>query len=129
MKHMKRYPAIVIGLIFIINLTACKKENEENLINKQGGPAICDTANVKFSVNVLPIIQSNCYSCHGNGEVQGGVNLSGYTNIKIRVDNNDLINAITHAPGYSPMPQGLPQLSSCNINIIRAWIINGASDN
>ena len=52
-------------------MTACKKENEETLINKQGGPGVCDTANMKYTVNVLPIIQNNCYSCHGNGQGEG----------------------------------------------------------
>ena len=34
------------------------------------------------------------------GKVKGGVNLDGYDNIKIQVDNSNLINVITHAPGY-----------------------------
>ncbi|MEO6329452.1 MAG: hypothetical protein ABIO55_10980 [Ginsengibacter sp.] len=118
-----------IGLIIILSITACKKENEENLINKHGGPVLCDTTNMKYSLNVLPILQNNCYSCHGNGQLEGGINLDGYNNLKIQVTNNNLINAITHAPGYTPMPNGLPKLPSCDISKIDAWIKSGAPNN
>jgi len=115
--------------VIILTFTACKKENEENLINKQGGPAACDTSDMKYAANVLPILQNNCYSCHGNGVVTAGVSLDGYANVKQKVDANLLINVITHAPGYPAMPYGLPQLSACDINKIKAWVNTGAPDN
>lgn len=126
---MRRPSAIAIALLLIMSITACKKENEENLINKQGGPAPCDTTNMKFSINILSILQSNCFSCHGNGQTNGGINLNDYNNIKLQIDNRNLLNAIKHAPGFTPMPQGLPQLSACDLNKITAWINSGASDN
>ncbi len=126
---MRKFLFIIAGMLLSLNMISCKKENEEDLINKQGGQPGCDTTNIKYSVNVLPIIQNNCYSCHGNGEAEGGVNLDGYSKLRIHVDNNHLVNTITHAPGYPPMPQGSPQLSACDINIIKAWINNGSLDN
>lgn len=124
---MRRYFVTGIGLIALL-FASCKKENEEDLI-KQNGSVLCDTADMKYSVNILPVIQSNCYSCHGNGLSEGGISLNSYSDIKIQVENKRLINAITHAPGYSPMPQGLPKLSACDINKISAWINRGAPDN
>ncbi len=126
---MRRSSVTMIGLILILNMTACKKENEETLINEQGGLALCDTVNMKFSLNILPIIKNNCYSCHGFGQVQLGVNFDTYDNIKAQVDNQKLINVIKHSAGYKAMPLGLPRLSSCNVNKIQAWINKGAPDN
>ncbi len=126
---MRRSYAIGMGLMIILNLTACKKENEETLIKDQGGIPTCDTVNMKYAVNILPIIQNNCYSCHGNGQQQNGVSLDSYAKVKTQVSNDNLINVITHAPGYPPMPDGLPQLSDCDINKIRDWISTGAPNN
>ena len=121
---------LFIAAVFILSLAACKRENEEALIKKQGGN-VCDTTNVTYSANVSLILQSNCYSCHStsSGIINVNVNLEGYSNVKMQVDNNNLISAITHAPGYTPMPYNLPKLSDCNINIIRAWINGGAPNN
>jgi mono/diheme cytochrome c family protein len=120
---------LCVMAVIILTFTACKKENEENLVNQQGGPAVCDTSDMKYAANVLPILQSNCYSCHGNGSTEGGISLDGYSNVKQKVDANLLINVITHAPGYPAMPNGLPKLSDCDINKIKAWVNLGALDN
>jgi len=45
------------------------------------------------------------------------------------VNNGNLVNVIEHNPGYSQMPQGLPQLASCTINKIVAWVNRGAPNN
>src|SRR5258706_8798309 len=129
-KNMRIRFRLYIAAVFILSITACKKENEEALIKKQGGN-VCDTSNVTYSANVLSILQNNCYSCHSlsSGIINVNVNLEGYSNVKMQVDNNNLINAITHAPGYTPMPYNLPKLSDCNIDIIRAWINGGAANN
>ncbi|MCY7422040.1 MAG: hypothetical protein LH478_09915 [Chitinophagaceae bacterium] len=112
------------AIIFI----ACTKENEEDLQPKINQP-LCDTVNMMFTKDVLPIITLNCYSCHGNGQMQGGMNLDGYIRIKRQVDNNQLINVIRHSPGYAQMPQGQPKLAQCDIDKIEAWIRRGALNN
>lgn len=112
------------AIIFI----SCTKENEEDLQPKINLP-VCDTINMTYTKNVLPIITFNCYSCHGNGQIFGGINLEGYVRLKRQVDNNQLLNVIRHSPGYSQMPQGLPKLSQCDINKIEAWVNRGALNN
>lgn len=129
-KNIRIRFRLCVAAVFILSLAACKKENEEALIKKQGGN-VCDTTNVTYSADVSSILQSNCYSCHStsSGIINVNVNFEGYSNVKMQVDNNNLISAITHAPGYTPMPYNLPKLSDCNINIIRAWINGGAPNN
>lgn len=123
--------AVTIGVMVV----ACSKSNESTAGGggTGGGGGVgtptCDTVNMKYAANVLPIVQANCYSCHGNGVVTGGINLNGYANLKVQADNGNLVGAITHAAGYTAMPYNLPKLSDCNINIIKAWIARGALNN
>lgn len=119
---------LVIIFVTVILVTSCTKENEENLQSKINQP-LCDTLNMTFAKDVLPIITLNCYSCHGNGNIQGGMNLDGFARIKRQVDNNLLLNVIKHSPGFSQMPQGQPRLAQCDINKIEAWVNRGALNN
>jgi cytochrome c553 len=120
---------IITGFAFI----ACTKTNEEAEIAKSAPVTVpvisCDTVNMKYTANVLPIMQANCYSCHGNGQVEGGVSLDSYTKLKQRVNSKSLMAVITHASGYPAMPYGLPKLSDCDINKIKNWIDRGALNN
>ncbi len=91
--------------------------------------ANCDTSNATYSSKVLSIIQNNCYSCHSGSAPSGNVNLQGYANLKIYVNNGKLMGTITHAAGFSPMPFGGNKLSTCDIATIQKWINNGSLNN
>ena len=130
----KTFLVLTVVAVTVSAMVGCSKSNETNEGGGNGGgggggSTTCDTVNMKYAANVLPIIQVNCYSCHGNGVITNGINLDGYSNLKIQVDNGNLIGAITHASGFTPMPYNLPKLSDCNINIIKAWIARGAQNN
>ena len=84
---------------------------------------------VKYSTFVLPLLENNCYSCHGNGAVQGGVDMGNYDKLKILVDNGRFLGAISHTPGFSPMPQGAPKLLDCQVQKMSSWINEGALNN
>lgn len=121
--------AMAIALSLIV--ASCSKSNEEDLDpgNGGGGGTTCDTVNMKYAANVVPILQASCYGCHANGNASGGVSLGTYAGVKTQADNGNLIGVITHASGFPAMPQGGAKLSDCNINIIRAWIARGALNN
>ena len=114
-------------LIFALS---CSKNSEDEMLHNPGNNN-CDTVNMKYAANVVPILQANCYRCHGTTTNSGsnGIVLEGYNNIKVRADNGELIGVITHAPGFPAMPEDAAKLSECNINIIRSWINNGAQNN
>jgi mono/diheme cytochrome c family protein len=111
-------------------IVSCSKDNEQEVNPPEpGGGNTCDTADMKYAANVVPILQSSCYGCHANGNASGGVALGNYASLKTQVDNGNLIGAITHAAGYTAMPLGGAKLSDCNINKIKAWIARGALNN
>jgi len=117
--------AITVSLI----IASCSKSNEASFKNSSGGTGNCDTVNMTFAADIVPILQANCYSCHGNGLSQNGVSLDSYDQVKVQADNGNLINVITHAPGYPAMPQGAPKLADCTINKIKDWVNRGALNN
>lgn len=89
----------------------------------------CDTSVYTYNEAVSKIMQTNCTGCHSSVLKSGGVDLSTYAGVYQVAVNGKLIGSVTHAAGYSPMPQGGNQLSDCNIRQIEKWIESGALNN
>lgn len=86
-------------------------------------------ATVTYNANIKPIIQSNCYGCHSTGSNIAGFTFDSYASLKIYAQNGRLYGAITHAPGFRPMPDGGGKLSDCTIATIKKWIDTGMPEN
>ncbi len=115
----------LISATLIFQLTSCSKSSEDRLQN----PVLCDTTDVQYKADVLPVIAANCYRCHGAGIEEGDVNLEGYDNLKAYGENGDLVGVISHSSGYPPMPQDGDKLSDCAIAVITAWVNEGMPNN
>ena len=89
----------------------------------------CQTENVTYSNQVLSIISDACYQCHSAAQNFGNITLEGHTELKKYVDNGQLLGAIRHDAGFSPMPKNGAQLLECDIEKIEAWINEGAPNN
>jgi hypothetical protein len=117
--------AVFVAGIFLLYLPACSKHNAVEL-----GGGGCDTTNVSYSMQVVTILQNNCYVCHKGPGASSGIDFSNYGAFKGWAASTPyVIGDITAAPGFTPMPYGLPQLSSCEINTILAWIHQGTPNN
>jgi hypothetical protein len=117
--------AVIMG-----GIAGCSKESEDLLAAKSGAGG-CDTTNVLYSMDVVPILQTNCYECHGSNSNSGsgGIVLEGYTQLRSWAVNGYLLGTITHASGYVAMPYLRPSLPDCEISKIRAWIDQGTKNN
>ncbi|GAO43899.1 c-type cytochrome [Flavihumibacter petaseus] len=115
-------------LIALCLLSSCSKDKESDQPTDPDNPPTCNTANMSFANNVLPIINSNCSSCHG-ATPTAPFSLTNYAEVKVVADDGRLIGAINHQSGYVPMPQNAAKLSSCNIAKIQAWIDQGKPNN
>jgi hypothetical protein len=116
----------IVFLFLIISgvFSACYYDKEELLY----GAGNCDTVNVKYSVQIIGIMNSSCISCHGGTAANGGgIKLGSYNDIKTYADNGALLNAVTRT--VNPMPKGGTRLSNCRIAELRTWIRNGAPNN
>ncbi len=85
----------------------------------------CDSTQYTYSIQIKAILDRACVGCHKPTELNGDVNLSDYTHVKLTVDDGSLLGTIKHAVGYVPMPQGT-KLSQCEIRLVEKWIENGA---
>lgn len=121
---MKKY--LIISVLGIsATFGSCFYDVEEELY-----PSLeCSTANVTYSGTVLAIIQGKCYKCHDAATNTGNITLEGYANLKKYVDSGQLLGAIKHSAGYSPMPKNESQLVECDIAKIETWITEGALQN
>jgi hypothetical protein len=89
---------------------------------------------MSYKYNIVPILKSNCYGCHstGNTTINVGIVLDNYDSLMVYVNGNYMgyLEAdITHKSGFVGMPYMRPQLDSCTINQILAWINDGAHNN
>lgn len=111
--------------LLAVAATGCYYDKEDELYNCQ-----VDAAGVKYSTTVKDLLLSyGCLGCHSAASPSGGITLSTYAGLKAVADNGRFYGAITHAAGFSPMPQGGDKMSACDIKKIKAWIDAGAPNN
>ena len=92
--------------------------------------ALCDTLDVSYTMDVLPILSSNCFECHSSqnaSEFGNGILLEGHENTSSLAPY--IVGAIQHSEGFVPMPLDKPMLDSCDIQKITAWVNQGSKDN
>lgn len=117
------YIKLLIIMIFVpIFFASCYTDKEDLLY----GNIECNTENVSFNNDILPIIKTRCATsgCH----VQGGSGLGifeNYNQIKSKVDNNSLARRVLE---LKDMPPSSP-LTACQIEYFRTWIEAGAINN
>ncbi len=114
-------------LMTLILIGACSQDNEEELFD------VCNTTDVSFMDNVLPILATNCNGCHStdNAPILGaGIILDTYAGVKGMVDAERLWGTINHLEGFSPMPKGSTEtIDQCFLDQIKSWLDAGALDN
>lgn len=108
----------------VVLLNACYYDVEEELYGN-----VCIDLPATYSGAVLEVLQVNCYQCHSAETNFGDVNLEGYEQLKIYVDNGSFVGTIDHMSGFSAMPQDRPKMLECDINLIKSWVDNGALNN
>ena len=114
-------------LLSILSLTlvlhSCYYDVEQELYPNTG----CETANMSYANDILPILNSKgCIGCHGD---LATLDLNGYADLKIYVDNGSLYGSINHDVGFRPMPDFQPKIDQCSIDKIKSWIDAGAPNN
>ncbi|MBS1644251.1 MAG: hypothetical protein JST36_04370 [Bacteroidetes bacterium] len=91
----------------------------------------CDTSNVSFSKDIMPVVQSECAisNCHVAPNPPSGGDFSQYEGLKIVAIDGRLLGAIQHQAAYSPMPQNAAMLSDCTLSKFKIWVAAGAPKN
>lgn len=123
---MKNKKLVALLFVSMAIFNSCYYDIEEELYPYD---VACNTENMSFSADIVPIITTNCYACHDQANAFGGVVLDNYNGVKNAVNNSTLLGVIRHEAGFSPMPKGGNKLLDCEIAKIESWITGGALDN
>ena len=115
----------ILPILILLFATSCYYDSEEELY-----PTLaCSTEDMSYAADIFPILEENCYRCHDAANNFGGVTLEGREELLRYVNNGELLGAIRHESGFSPMPKNAPMLLECEIEKIETWISAGAPDN
>lgn len=94
------------------------------------------TATVSFSEDVLPILQSRCFNCHGGERTEKDLNLTTFAGIMAGSENGPVVtpadadnSLLAEQVVSQEMPKRGPKLTPPQIQIILDWINQGALDN
>ena len=114
------------------------------VIGTTSQPACAAPQATSFSEDVLPIFRGRCFSCHspgGEGAEKSGLDLTTYAGVMKGTkfgpmiipgdpDSSNLMRLLDwRASPELRMPHGKKQLSTCDRDLIRTWIFEGAKDN
>lgn len=82
---------------------------------------------VRYATNVRPIIENNCYTCHGPTPIMGApMSLTSYALLRQAVEERGLIGRISLPDGHADlMPLGGPRLPQPSIDRIVKWQQDG----
>ena len=120
------YHLISTAVLMSLVISSCSSDNKENLFPEL---SLCDTLEVSYSNDILPVMVNNCYSCHSTSSDQTGIILEGHTNLSAYANSGVLLGVIKHDEGYPQMPFNSDQLDNCSIEKFEAWINQGAPNN
>ncbi len=117
---------LVVLLIGFAGFSSCYYDKADTLYPSK----TCDTSGtISYAQKVVLLLQQQCYSCHSGGSPSGGIAMGTYTTDKAIAVNGKLYGSISHASGYSPMPQGAAKMTDCQIATIKKWIDAGSLNN
>ncbi len=118
-------PAVLIAMVFL--LASCEYQNEEELFAEavNADPEDCNIGEVTYQVNVLPILEQHCLTCHDERNGFGNVVLEGIDNVRIYANSGQLLGSMDHQPGFYAMPDNGEKLPVCEIETVRKWIERG----
>jgi mono/diheme cytochrome c family protein len=121
---------LILLLLPVFFITSCANENKDQLV-PPGCKSDSTDYQVSYKTDIAPILENNCYGCHGNGNTggSGGINLQDTTTLNKYINNGQLIANITHTSNNPMPPPPAQMLSDCEISLISLWIQQGAPKN
>jgi uncharacterized membrane protein len=130
----ERMPPPPMAPLTAKQISAIRTWIEEGALNSDCPDKACDTLqDISYSIQVVPILQNNCISCHNSTTASGGIMLNNYNNVKNTAETERngtplLIGTIRRKSQFHPMPPSY-SLGECDIRIIELWIEQGILNN
>lgn len=117
---MTKYLFFVLLLVGV-GIVACTKDKVNPADNPPPISSACPDT-ISFANDVLPIIQSKCFSCHSGTSpvIQDYATINNNASIMLKAMRGD---------GAQLMPQGGPPLDTAFIQQFNCWIQQGKQNN
>lgn len=125
---LKRKNACVLyllGIIFYLTLNSCYYDVETDLYPNVD----CHPTGVRYSADIIPVLNRHCYSCHSFSAQNGNVLLEGYAALIPYIESGALLGSINHGYGWSAMPKDRAKIPTCDIRKVEVWIAEGFLQN
>ena len=116
-----------IYLLVMVLANACSWEDNETFYRDAEN---CDTVDVSYSTDIVPVLTNNRYACHSNANAPdfgSGIALENYEDVF--ASSTLIVKTINHSEGVSAMPKGSEKLDDCTISTFEAWVEEGALEN
>ncbi len=127
---MRNNASTLIISIITLAFAGCYYDKAETLFPPEPK---CDTANMRYSTNIQPILNTSCVVCHSSTSSNGGRfrwAIENFGTLQARAMDGSLVGRITLPQGHQRlMPLNGTKLDTCTILKIKAWVNRGALNN
>ncbi len=115
---------------FCLGIFACGKDEDDPEPDPGPGPDACETLDVKYSTDIVPIMEATCAieGCHVDGFATGDYTM--YEEIKQRVDGGAFMTRVVEEKTMPPENTTGPEtLTDEELDKIQCWLDDGAPNN
>jgi hypothetical protein len=124
---------VIIAAGFMVVLYGCYNDKVDKSYPLSNTGTTCDTTNVSYSKDVVPIINANCAisgGCHdAAGAATSGYDFTTYSTLQGQATNGNLVGDLEGLPRHNKMPKNGVPLASCDENKLIRWANEGAPNN
>jgi len=131
MTKLKVFGILSVILVAILLLSACGAQPTTPPTSAANA-----TGEYSFAKDVLPILQSRCQNCHGNGRTQAGLNLTSYASLMAGSQNGAVVvvgdassSKLIQLVNQGKMPKSGGKLLPDQLMILINWVQAGAKNN
>lgn len=114
---------VLAMLMAAVTLVGCTYDDLDTL----GSPVDCDTFDVSFGSDILPLVMDNCQGCHSGGSPAAGLALEEHGDIASSAEA--MLDRMDRDPGDPLLMPQSGKLDSCSIARFNTWIQNGKPNN
>jgi hypothetical protein len=120
---MMRFTSWAVALFIAVMAAGCTYDDLESL----GTPFDCDTIDVGYGADILPLVADHCQGCHSGGSPAAGIGFEEYADIAGHAET--MLDRMDRSPDDPLLMPQSGKLDSCSIVRFSAWIDAGKPNN
>ena len=121
--RMARFTAWTICFVVVVFAVGCTYDNLQSL----GTPEDCETFDVRYGLDILPLVSDHCQGCHSGGAPSAGIGFDAHADIAMFAEI--MLDRMDRNPGDPLLMPQSGKLDSCSIAKFSAWIDAGKPNN